>query len=385
MATRPLGRNIIVLSWVSFFQDAATEMLFPVVPIFITTVLGAPVAVVGIVEGLAEGVSSLMKAVSGGLADRFARRPLVAAGYGTSAASKALIALATTWPFVLFCRVLDRIGKGIRTSPRDALIDVDTVTSDRGRAFGFHRMMDNFGAVVGPLAGLGLYEALHHELRPLFAVAVIPAFVSVLFIAFVREAPRPPARAAVAARPRFSRTYWNVLVLLTLFNLVNFSVALVIVRLKELGFSTVEIFLAYALLNACYSLFSYPAGRLSDAVPRRFVFAAGMATFAASFLGFALVADARWAWGLFALFGVFLALTDGVGTAWIGDLAPEGSVGSALGLYYSITGFAVLAAGLWAGALWGAGGRMPFLVSACCAAAIAAAVTFWRGASEARG
>jgi MFS family permease len=373
-ATDKLSRNIVILSWVSFFQDAATEMLFPVLPLFITVVLGAPVAVVGLVEGLADGISSLMKGVSGRLADRYPRRPLVFAGYGIASLAKAAIAVAMTWPFVLFCRVLDRIGKGLRTAPRDALIEADTTQANRGRAFGFHRAMDSFGAVVGPIIGLVLFEALHRSLRPLFLVGVIPALISMAFIWFVKEAPRKATAATTRMRWDFSRQYWTVLILLTAFNLVNFSVGLIIVKVKELGIDTVEIFLIYALYNLSYAMLSYPAGRLSDRMPRRLIFAAGMLVFAASFIGFAFAKAELWAWLLFALFGAFMALTDGVGTAWVADLAPRDRVGSALGVYYASSGFATIIAGLWAGAFWAGTGFVPFLVAGSTAAALAAAL-----------
>jgi len=351
-------------------------MLFPVLPIFITAVLGAPVAVVGLVEGLADGISSLTKGVGGRLADRYKRRPLVFEGYAIAALAKGAIAFASTWPFVLFCRVLDRIGKGLRTAPRDALIEDDTTDSNRGRAFGFHRTMDSLGAVVGPLIGLGLYEALHQSLRPLFIVGVIPALISVGFIWLVKERPKRdlPVSASVAAGWGFSQSYWTVLAVLTAFNLVNFSVGLIIVRVKELGINTVEIFLIYALYNLTYSLLSYPAGRLSDRILRRFVFAAGMLIFAVSFIGFAFARTELWAWVLFGLFGAFVALTDGVGTAWVAGLAPEARVGTALGVYYAATGFATIIAGLWAGLFWFGTGFWPLLIAGSTASILAAAL-----------
>ena len=374
-----LSHNIIILSWVSFFQDAATEMLFPVLPIFITVVLGAPVATVGLIEGLADGVSSLMKGVGGRLADRLPRRPLVFAGYGTSSVAKGLIAAATTWPFVMFCRVLDRVGKGLRTAPRDTLIEADTTEHNRGRAFGFHRSLDSYGAVVGPLIGLALFEALHQSIRPLFLVGVIPALISVAFIYFVKERP-PTGGPSATKRMRwdFSRGYWTVLTLLTAFSLVNFSVGLLIIRVKELGLDTVGIFLIYALYNLSNALSSYPAGGLSDRLPRRLVFAAGLVVFAISFLGFAFARQAVWAWPLFALFGIFVAMTDGVGTAWISDLAPEDRVGSALGVYYAASGFATIIAGLWAGMLWGTTGFVPLTAASAIALVVAVALLFLR-------
>src|SRR5437660_2016759 len=194
---RGIPRNVVVLSWVSFLQDAASEMLYPILPLFLTSVLGAPVSVVGLIEGIAEGTASVMKAVSGWLADRMRRRPLLGAGYAVSSLSKPLIGLAGGWPLVLVARFTDRVGKGLRTSPRDALIADETPPAVRGRAFGLHRAADTAGAVVGPLLGLGLYEALHHHLRPLFFVAAIPAAGSVALVGLVRERPPPVSARSV--------------------------------------------------------------------------------------------------------------------------------------------------------------------------------------------
>ena len=373
-----LPRNVIVLSWVSFFQDAASEMLYPVMPLFLTTVLGAPVAVVGLVEGLGEAVASVMKVVSGRLADTRSRRPLVALGYGMSSLSKPLIGLAQVWPFVLVARVIDRTGKGIRTSPRDALIADDTPAHLRGRAFGFHRAADTAGAVCGPLIGLGAYELLGgttSDIRPLFYVAVVPAIISVALVAFVREAnttrgARPEVRA-VPLPEEYPRHYWRVLAFLTLFGVVNFSDAFLILRAKALGLGFVAIILAYVLYNVTYAGLSYPAGRLSDRVPRRIIFATGLAVFATSYLGLGLVTTSGWVWPLLAVYGAFTALTDGVGKAWITDLLPAERHGSGLGLYQGVIGAGSLVAGIWAGLAWHGNGRLPLLVSGTVVAGLA--------------
>ena len=272
-AVRPrLPRNVKVLSAVSFFQDAASEMLYPVMPLFITGTLGAPAAVVGLIEGVAEATASIGKIVSGRLADLRAKRPLIALGYGLSSVSKPLIGAAGAWPVVLGARFADRVGKGIRTSPRDALIVVDVDPSIRGRAFGFHRAADTAGAVLGPLLGLGLYEALDHELRPLFFFAFIPAALSVGLIWLVRES-RPavvrpgPAEPTLRAAARLPRRYWRTMALLATFGLVNFADAFLILRADHLGLGFVSIILAYTLYNLTYAALSYPAGTLSDRVP----------------------------------------------------------------------------------------------------------------------
>ncbi len=373
-----LPRNVVVLSWVSFFQDAASEMLYPVMPLFLTGVLGAPVAVVGLVEGLGEAVASLMKIVSGRLADLRARRPLVALGYGMSSLAKPLIGLAQVWPFVLVARVVDRTGKGIRTSPRDALIADETPAHLRGRAFGFHRAADTAGAVCGPLIGLGVYELLGghpSDIRPLFFVAFIPAVISVALVVFVREARARPAdeppAAAVSFRAAYPHRFWRVLAFLTLFGVVNFSDAFLILRAKALGLGFVAIICAYVLYNVTYAGLSYPAGRLSDRVPRRLVFAAGLGVFALSYLGLGIVTTSAWVWPLLAVYGAFTALTDGVGKAWITDLLPSDLHGSGLGLYQGVVGGGSLVAGIWAGLAWHGNGRLPLVVSGAVVAVLA--------------
>src|SRR4051794_36917074 len=231
-------------------------MLYPVLPLFITGVLGAPPSVLGLIEGVAEGTASIGKAVSGRLADRVRlRRPLIAFGYGISSLAKPIIGLALVWPVALAGRFVDRVGKGVRTTPRDALIVADTPPEIRGRAFGLHRAADTAGAVVGPLIGLALYELLDHRLRPLFFVAFVPAAISVALIAFVREHPAPPG--AATRRPavplsRLSPAFWKTVGLLTLFGLVNFSDALLILRASDLGLGFVAIVLVYTAYNLVY-------------------------------------------------------------------------------------------------------------------------------------
>jgi len=364
---RKLPRNVVVLSWVSFFQDAASEMLYPIFPLFITGTLGAPASVLGLIEGIAEATASVGKAVSGRLADRFRRRPLIALGYGISSAAKPLIGAAGVWPVALAGRFVDRAGKGIRTSPRDALLAADTPPGMRGRAFGFHRAVDTAGAVVGPLLGLALYEAFDHRLRPLFFLAAVPAAVSVVLIALVREPARPaPPTAAPRSGVRpaaLGRDFWRVVVVLGVFGLGNFTDALLILRARELGMSFVSIILVYALYNATYAALSFPAGVLSDRVPRRQVYAAGLVVFACVYIALGVVDDAGWVWLLLPLYGAYIALTDGVGKAWIADLLAASALGTGLGLFQAITGGCALVASIWAGLAWNGDGRLPLVVS----------------------
>jgi MFS family permease len=363
-----------VLCGVSFLQDAASELLYPILPIFLTTVLGAPPAVIGAIEGLAEGAASVTKVAAGRLADRFTRRPLIGAGYGLAAVGKLLVALATVWPLVLVARVVDRLGKGMRGAPRDALLVDGIPNGDRGKVFGLHRAADTAGAVVGPLAGLALYEALDHHLRPLFWAAVIPAVASVALVAAVRDPDRAggaPTKTARTPWRSLPRPYWRVLTVLLVFNLVNFPDALLLLRAHDLGLSTAGVFGAYVVYNLAYAALSYPAGALSDRLPRPLVFAAGLVFFAIGYLGLGLIHAPWLVFVVLPLYGGFAACTDGVGKAWISTLVPDRQQGTAQGLYQGATGAAVLLAGLWAGLAWGADGHVPLLASGAAALALA--------------
>jgi MFS family permease len=375
--TRGLPRNVVILSWVSFFQDAASEMLYPVFPLFVTGTLGAPASILGLIEGIAEGTASVGKALSGRLADRFRRRPLIALGYGTSTIAKPLIGLAGAWPLALAGRFVDRVGKGVRTSPRDALLASDTPPEIRGRAFGFHRGADTAGAVVGPLLGLALYEALGHQLRPLFFVAAVPAAISVGLVALVRERPRAPAPSPHRERAPsvpLPRAYWRVVIPVALFGLANFSDALLILRAQELGLGFVSIILVYTLYNATYAVLSLPAGIASDRLPRRIVYGTGLIIFAIAYLGLGVVHSPGWVWVLLPLYGAYTALTDGVGKAWIADLLPTEAMGTGLGLFQGIIGGCALVASIWAGLLWSGDGRLPLQLSGAVVGLLAVAL-----------
>jgi MFS family permease len=373
-----LTRNLWVLSLVSLMQDAASELLYPLLPIYLTTVLGAPPSVVGAVEGAAEGAASLTKVVSGPLGDRFARRPLIATGYGMAALGKLIVAAAGAWPGVLVGRVVDRLGKGLRGAPRDALL-VDGITrAERGRVFGFHRTMDTLGAVIGPLLGLAGYELFHHQIRPVLFLAVIPAVLSVLLIAWVRErgrdVPRPHRSSMLAETRRLPRRYWAVVSFLVAFSIANFPDALLLLRLKEIGFSVVGVVLAYVGYNVVYALASFPAGVLADRFGRPGVYGIGLVFFAVGYLGLGITTNAATAWGLIVVYGLFTACYDGVGKAWVSAIVGTDLQSSAQGVFQGLSGFAMLAAGLWAGFLWRADGRLPLLISGVVGAVFAAAL-----------
>jgi MFS family permease len=328
--------------------------------------------VLGLIEGVADGTASAMKAASGRLADLRHRRPLVASGYGVSAFGKVLLALAGAWPMVLAARFTDRVGKGLRGPPRDAIIADETTPANRGRAFGFHRAADTAGAVIGPLVGLGLYEVVGQRFTPLLWIAVIPAVVSVALVFLVRERPHPGIGRhrswSLAALPR---RCWRLIAVIGLFALVNFPDTLLLLRASDLGYGFAGVVGLYVLYNLSYATLSYPAGVLSDRRSRRVVFAAGLGLFAVAYVGFGLASTAAWLWLLFPIYGSYTALTDGVSRAWIADLVPADSRGTALGVQAAVSGAGLLIAGVWAGLAWGDSGRIPFLVSGAAAAAIA--------------
>lgn len=362
-----LTRNVRVLAAVSFLQDTASELLYPLLPIYLTTVLGAPPAVVGAIEGAAEGAASLTKVAVGPLGDRFAKRPLIATGYGMAALGKVIVALAGAWPGVLAGRVVDRLGKGLRGVPRDALL-VDGIDSgSRGKVFGFHRAMDTLGAVVGPLIGLLGYQLLDQQIAPLLYIAIVPAVLSVLLLVLVREkprpGPRPPRQPILTGVRELSGRYWRVTAVVVGFGLVNFPDALLLLRLNEIGFGVVEVILAYVTYNLVYAVASFPAGLLADRIPRSAVFGIGLVFFAVGYIGLGLTTDPVVAWLLIGVYGLFTAFTDGVGKAWASSLAGPDRQATAQGVFQGGSGLAILVAGVWAGLLWGADGRLPLLIS----------------------
>ena len=362
-----LTRNVRVLSAVSFLQDTASELLYPLLPIYLTTVLGAPPAVVGAIEGAAEGAASVTKVAVGPLGDRFAKRPLIATGYGMAALGKVIVAAAGAWPGVLAGRVVDRLGKGLRGGPRDALLVEGVEPGSRGKVFGFHRAMDTLGAVVGPLLGLLGYQLLDQQIAPLLYVAIIPAVISVLLIALVRsptsDGPRPARTPFLAGIAELPRRFWRVTAVVVGFGLVNFPDALLLLRLNEIGFGVVEVILAYVTYNLVYALGSFPAGILADRLPRPTVFGIGLVFFAVGYIGLGLTTDPVAAWVLIGVYGVFTACTDGVGKAWVSALVGADRQSTAQGVFQGGSGLAILVAGIWAGLLWGADGRLPLLIS----------------------
>jgi len=348
-------RPVFVLGVVSFLTDVSSEMVYPLVPLFLTSTLGAPLVAVGLIEGLAEGAASLFKTAGGWLSDRLGvRRPLVIAGYALSAASKPLMAAAYVWPVALLVRFGDRTGKGIRTAPRDALVADVTPPELRGRAFGFHRAADTLGAVTGPVAALGLLAAFDDSFRLVFIVAFAPAVAGVALLSLVRE--RPPGAAETAAAASGWRDlgagFYVFLAVSLLFAVGNSSDVFLLLRAKNVGLGNTEVVLAYVVFNLVYATVAMPAGIASDRLGRRVVIGLGFAIFAAVYAGFGLAGGGAAIWPLFAVYGLYMAMTEGVGRALVVDFVPAERRATALGLYQGAMGAMILLSSVIAGALW---------------------------------
>lgn len=382
-----ISRNVFVLGLVSLFADVSSEMLYPVLPFFLVGTLGTPVALVGVIEGIAEGTAGISKVPAGWISDRMPRRrPLVTLGYGLAALGKLLLALSFAWPQALFARFGDRLGKGIRGSPRDALLADSSTAENRGRVFGFHRAMDTTGAVIGPLIGLAMIEVLGKEhLRPVFLLAVVPAIASVLLVGLARERKRAvPKQQTERVHIDFSgapRSFWLFLGVSLLFAFGNSSDVFLLLRAGDLGMGLTALILAYVVYNISYAGLAFPAGIVSDRIGQRAVLVVGFFIFGLVYLGFAWADRAAWVWLLFAAYGVTLAMTDGVGKALVSNLVPGDRRGSFIGLYQCVIGVTAVVASVLAGQLWDhIDPAAPFLLGAttAMAAAVLLAALAWR-------
>jgi len=349
-----LSRNALLLGWVSFLTDLASEMVYPIIPLFITTTLGASVLTLGVIEGVAEGVASLMKAASGLLSDRFRRRsPFIAAGYGLSAVGKIILASSTVWYTALASRTLDRFGKGLRGSPRDALLAESVAPEHRGKAFGIHRGMDTMGAVCGPLLALLVLSQAHPDLRRVLWYAVLPAIASVLVAFIVRDVVKPRQRGEAAAKhPPLSPVMRHYLIGWGVFACANSSDAFLLLRTKEMGFAIQGTILLYTAYNVVYALASPFLGKLSDRVGRKVLLLGGLVVFALVYASIGL-AQAPWhLWVLFAIYGLYIAATDGIGKALAVDLAAPEARATAIGWLGLVSGLGAVTAGVLGGVLW---------------------------------
>lgn len=354
-----LGRNVYALGAVSFFTDVASEMIYPLLPIFLTSVLATSAGFVGAIEGAAESTAALLKLVSGWWSDRVQRRkPLVVVGYTIAAVARPLIGLATAAWQVLAIRVGDRVGKGVRSSARDALIADSVHPSIRGRAFGVHQAADNLGAVVGPLIAFALLRWEGLTLRHLFWLAAIPGLLSVLVVAvFVRETPRdtpaaPKKKEHVTLAGHLGGRFWAVLVVIFVFTLGNSTDAFLLLRARDLGVPVALAPILWAVLNFVKSAANVPGGVFSDRVGRRPALVAGWVVYAVSYFLFARATQPWHAWALFAFYGLYFGFVEGTERALISDLVPANRRGSAYGWYYLAIGIGALPASLIFGVLW---------------------------------
>lgn len=353
---RKLGRNVIALGTVSFFTDVASEMMYPLLPVFLASVLGASASFIGVIEGAAESVAALLKLASGWWSDRVqSRKGLVLAGYVIASVIRPFTAATHTAAQVLGIRVTDRIGKGIRSTPRDALIAESVDPSIRGRAFGFHAAADNAGAVVGPLVAFGVLYEWHTPLRTVFWLTAIPGALAVLVLwVFVRDVPHPITHAD---RPHMfgadlPSRFWGYLAVVFTFTLGNSTDAFLLLRASQLGVPIALAPVLWALLNFIKSTTGTHGGGLSDRIGRKPLIIGGWLLYAAVYLAFGLAHSAWQAWLLFAVYGVYYGMTEGTEKAMVVDMVPSQRKGTALGWYNLAIGIGALPASLIFGAVW---------------------------------
>jgi MFS family permease len=382
-----LPRTVIALGAVSLLTDLSSEMIYPLLPVFLSTALGAGPLAIGAIEGAAESIAALLKLASGWWSDRLPRRkPLVIAGYGIASVVRPLIGLAQSVGQVLAIRLADRAGKGIRGAPRDALIADAVHESQRGRAYGFHRAADHAGAVAGPLVAFALLAWGGVALRTVFLLAAIPAAAAMIVLIFgVRESAREsvqPKEKTKLDRSGLSRRFWGYLGVLMVFTLGNSTDALLILRANELGVSAAIVPILWAVLHVVKSVSSTPGGVLSDRLGRRPLIAAGWLVYAAVYLGFAYASETWHAWALFIVYGLYFGMTEGVEKALVADLVPSGVRGAAFGWYNLTIGLAALPASLLFGGLWQAyGAETAFITGAGLALLAAVGLVFVTGDS----
>ena len=369
--------NIIILGLTSLLTDISTEMVYPLLPIFLTQTLGASPAILGLIEGIAESVASLLRVFSGYISDRVGRRkPLAIVGYAASTLGKIFLVAAQAWPTVLAGRFVDRFGKGVRTAPRDALIADSADPARRGRAYGLHRAMDSLGATLGVIAAIVLLRSGAANVRAIFLWSLIPAALGVAVLLLARDVRSQRAGTQVpllrwSLLPAKLRAY---LLVVFLFTLGNSSNQFLLLRAQNLGVATAAVLVLYLVFNVTYAAVAYPAGRLSDWVGRRKLLVAGYALYGLVYLGFGLASSPGSLWVLFPVYGLYMGMSDGVEKALVADLAPTSIRATAIGLHATLVGIGLLPASLLAGWLWTSfGPAVPFYFGGVlgCAAALA--------------
>lgn len=352
---RRINRNILYLGLVSFFRDMSSEMSFPILPLFLYNILGAPAAVIGLIDGVAESVSSVLKTFSGYVSDKIGRRkPLVVAGYALSSLTQPIFAIAGAWQQVLGGRVLDRIGKGIRDSPRDALIAAAGGREVRGGYFGVQRALDTAGAALGNILAFLVLFYVGLQYRTVFWIAFIPGLIAVIIVMMkvkdvVQKKKVAPFKISFKG---FSLDFKKLIGVVTLFSIGHLSYSFFVLRAQNLGVIILAIPIVYLVYNIFYASFAYHAGVLSDKIGRKKMLIVGYFLFAFTTFAFAYINSSYAVWLIFALYGAFMAITQAVTRAYVADLAPPTLRGTALGIYHTTTGLALLPAGIIAGLLW---------------------------------
>jgi MFS family permease len=351
------SRNVFFSGLVSFFMDVSSEMIYPLVPLFLANVLGVNKSVIGLIEGIAESSASLLKVFSGWFSDRIGRRKgLMALGYGISVLSRPIMATATIWQQVFASRLIDRLGKGIRTAPRDAIIAESATSTHLGRAFSFHRAMDTAGAVVGPALTLFLLGFFNNGYRKIFWLSMVPGIIAVLVILiFIRE--RDKSLTAPKEIPKLTLRHfdWKVrlfILIAAIFALGNSSDVFLILRAEQVGVPAIMIPAVYLIFNLVYSLSAVPAGMAADRFGRKRIILIGFVLFAGLYYGFAVVSSTAAIWVLFGLYGLFMGLTEGVQKAFLATIIPSDFRATAFGVYATSVGLATFPASLIGGLLW---------------------------------
>jgi len=364
-----LSKNVRTLGWVSLFNDIASEMIYPLLPLFLNTVLGAGVVFIGLIEGIAESASSFLKLFSGWVSDRFQKRKgLILFGYALASLTRPFIGLATSAYHVLFLRFFDRIGKGVRSSPRDALLSQSCREEERGKAFGFQRAMDHAGAMTGPLIASFLMAVFTKDLRIIFLLAFVPSLFclwilwrGVTDVHPVRNSSRYDSKPSEAINPSsppklhwrgWDRRFKYFLLIITLFTLGNSSDAFLLLRAQDLGLNIVTIPILWFVFHLSKTVFSIPGGALSDRIGRRKVMILAWTIYGLVYLGFAFASKPYHIWLLFIVYGLFYGLSEGTEKAWVADLVEESKRGTAYGAYHFCIGIAALPASLLMGLIW---------------------------------
>jgi MFS family permease len=360
-----LSKNAFVFGFVSLLNDFSSEITIRTLPLFLSSVLGVKTSIIGLIEGVADTTATLLKIFSGYISDKIGKRKkLVTIGYGLSALSKPLLYFASSWAWVLVIRFMDRVGKGIRTSPKDALIAESSSKEDRGKAFGFNRAADPFGAVLGLMVAAVLIYMTDKGIRTMTAsmykklvlISTIPALASVLLIAlFIKDVKKPEGRRSAIPSfnlKEFDETFINFLIILLIFTLGNSSDAFLILRAQNLGMSVINIFIMLAIFNFVTSAFSLISGKLSDKVGRSKLIVTGWIVYALIYLGFAFAKNTSHVFVLYVLYGIYYGCTDGVAKAFIADIVPSNKRGTAYGLYNGAIGLMAFPASFVAGLIW---------------------------------